>query len=89
MANLVNPAAHVLDLGTNQASYEANAIAPNSKRAENLRNMRNNLIPQFTAFQVNAEGHAANGLAFYNATFPGQVFGGLLGCFIHWIHFRR
>jgi hypothetical protein len=64
MANLVNPAAHVLDLGTNQASYKANAIAPNSKRVQNLRNMRNNLIPQFTAFQVNAEGNAANGLGF-------------------------
>jgi hypothetical protein len=82
MANLVNQAVHVLDLGTNQALYEANAIAPNSKRVQNIRNMRNNLIPQFTA-----EGNAANGLGFYNATFPGQVFGGLLECFIHWIHF--
>lgn len=90
MANqLPNPAMHVLHLANNQQAYEDEAIAPNSTRGEDLRRMRNTTIPQFIAFQVANEGPQANGLVFYNNTFPGDVFGGLLACFMHWILFSR
>ena len=89
MANLPNPSAQVLNLRNNQQAYEDLGLPPNSKRAQSLRNVRNHLIPEFIAFQVNAEGAAANGLAFYQANYPNEVFGGLLACFMHWLTFRR
>lgn len=89
MANLINPAAHVLRMANNQGAYEREAIAPNSRRGDELERMRNTTIPQFINYQVNLEGPAANGLVFYNNTFPGDVFGGLMATFLHWIHFLR
>lgn len=89
MANLLSPSDHVLRMGTNQAAYEREAIPPNSRRGDEMERMRNTTIPQFIAYQVAQEGPAANGLAFYNATFPGDVFGGLMATFMHWIHFLR
>lgn len=89
MANLLSPVALVQNLGNNQQFYEANAIPPNSRRGDALRNVRDNHIPDFFTWQVQHEGPQANTLAYYQQQFPGQAFGGLMGSHIMFMLFRR
>jgi hypothetical protein len=89
MAALPTPTQHVFAVGTNQQTYENDCIPPNSKRAQNLMNMRNNLIPEFFQFQVQFENANANTLAFYQGQFPNDALGGLMGSFMNWLIFRR
>ncbi len=89
MAALQSPADHVVNLMTNQQYYERNGIPPNSRKAKDMRNVRNNILPQFFAFQVQAEGPNADQLAWYQVRFPGEAYGGIMACITHWIHFAR
>lgn len=89
----MNPTAGTSLLVNNPAAYERVCIPPNSNRGREYVNVRNNLIPEFNAYQIQRNGAGAdivaNGLAHYNASFAGDVFGGLMGCFTFWILFCR
>jgi hypothetical protein len=80
---------HVIALATDQRVYERDAIPKSSKKGQSLRHMRENMIPQFFAYQQANAGPDANTLEFYQQQMPNDPFGFLFSIFVHWVFFER